>query len=459
MNAAEGLWPEPLEETLSSEHAVSSAPGDDTAEAGMGFFFAPEGLEAEASSSSSGDDASSEGHADGDAPVRRPSYHRLSVRPGARRPAQRGRVRTTHTAVSKLARAVDSLRELETEMSATLGSADRTLRAVGGREIYEGAGFASYAELEQRLVCAVPVLQGIRTATRSGTTTTTTGAGTQRLWKRSTRALASISRALHRLRALDDQLLAQASRARQALADIERGRLYEECGYTSFEDFLERALGPSPLLSCAVTLVEGSPERVHTPPPPLPEEVADDGSFARVQTAEIAVSSEMVWPAPDPEGEPVPAPRKSRLSVLEQQATIPASQAATLIEAMAAEPTKEAAAPPPPLATAPARSRWVAHAILTVVLALVATGIGVVSARAGLHRVPTAVGPDASVQGEPAKTASPALASATPSAATSAAQASSERREPRKALPSPWAREAVPARPSSRAPEGRRPAP
>jgi hypothetical protein len=43
--------------------------------------------------------------------------------------------------------------------------------------------------------------------------------------------------------------------ARETLDNVESARLFEECGYASYEEFLERAVGPSPLLACAMAIL------------------------------------------------------------------------------------------------------------------------------------------------------------------------------------------------------------
>ena len=411
MNAAEGLWPE---EVVAADPGGGDplAPADDAADpgdAGMGFFFAPaESPQPDAAADAGDHDVG----ADDEGGRRRPSHDRLSIKPPPRRAAARERARSPEAAIGKLARAVDGLRELESEMGTTLAGADRTLRALGSRDIYESAGFVSYSELEQRLVLATPVLQALRLAIRRSPVTLVAKASVELHPRRSTRALVSISRAMHRLRSLEEQLLGNALQARHALSDIEQSHLYEECGYTSFEDFLERALGPSPLLSCAVAFVEeppGQPEEV----PPLAETEESAGE-------EVDESAAMLWSAPDPDPAPGPAPepevaapasRRSRPSVAAAIAGEPSSENALLAEPPAAAVPPAADAAPHPAT----RPRWISHVVLTILLALVATGVGAASGRIGLRGVPQAEGPDASVLGTTAPVAASA-ARATPSA-------------------------------------------
>jgi hypothetical protein len=435
MNAVDGLWPE--EETASAGAGTASTSADDpfapaeeaaepadAADSGAGFFFMP--ADAEPAAPGSRATADSPFLAEDDAfssPALEPevapaadhlrSHNRLSIRPARPEPQRtpgRAKPRSVETAVGRLARAVEGLRELESEMGATLAAADRALRALGGRDVYECAGFASYAELEQRLVRAAPFLQALRVAIRrTGGTLAASGRAEQHP-KRTTRALVTISRALHRLRELEDQVSQQALHARQALGDIETERLYEECGYTSFEDFLERALGPSPLLSCAVALVVEAPAE-EVVPPPLPAE-----------TAAVAVGFEdtMMWSGPELEPEPAPPPSRSRLSVRAASAgEPPTSESPILAETRAPEPPPvEPSISPPPM-----RPHRLSHVVLTVALALVATGIGVASAHMGLLGMAQVGGPDASVLGQPAPAASSALAAAAGVASSSAAVA------------------------------------
>jgi len=402
MNAVDGLWPE--EGSASAEAGKASTSADDpfapagepsvstdAGDSGLGFFFLPADVEPGAASSRAAGDGSFPPEEDtfatpanepeSETVAHRQSHNRVSIRPDPRRAPPRTKSRGAETAVGKLARAVEGLRELESEMGATLVSADRALRALGGRDTYECAGFASHAELEQRLVLAAPFLQALRVAIRRSGVALVANNRPEQHPKRTTKALVTISRALHRLRTLENLVSHQAQQARQALGDIETERLYEECGYTSFEDFLERALGPSPLLSCAVALVvePSAPEQM--PPPQLTEAPAEAVGFE---------APAMLWSAPEPE--PAPSPRRSRHSVPAGVSGEPTSENATLVEPPAPE------APPTP--TPSTRPRRVTQVVLTVVLALFATGIGAATARDGAYRIAGLESPDASVLGQ-----------------------------------------------------------
>lgn len=200
---------------------------------------------------------------------------------GKRRPAKadRGRFQTP----AKLATAVAKLRKYEDAIIASAVSADQLIRRLESRGVHVDAGYPSPADFEYRILAATPLLKGLReglaaSRTKRGRTTTANarGAATGRSTAGSTRgganarganadrvrktnALKSMATALARLRELDVAVQDAALAASETFEVIEAERLFEECGYLTFEEFLERALGPSPVLASAVALAEFEP--------------------------------------------------------------------------------------------------------------------------------------------------------------------------------------------------------
>ncbi len=158
----------------------------------------------------------------------------------------------------KLARTVAQLRALENGIVTRLAAAERLLAGLVSRRVHEDAGYGSGGEFEQRVLAAAPLLRAMREAHPARVRAPRPSAARREsgdLRARGLKALSTVARALDRVRALDEELGRLAAEARQQLGAVEALRLFEECGYSSFEEFLERALGPSPVLSFAVSLV------------------------------------------------------------------------------------------------------------------------------------------------------------------------------------------------------------
>lgn len=177
----------------------------------------------------------------------------------------------------RLARMVRELHELEDEIAAKLNSAERLLAQLQGRRIHEDGGYASRAEFEDRMMACTPVLRAMREAAPPSPAPSAKLSVAKRdpadARARQTKALTSIARALERLRGIDGEILQCATAARSTLCTIEGMRIFDECGYVSFEEFLERALGPSPILASVMALVAGATpastaEKNSEPPPP-----------------------------------------------------------------------------------------------------------------------------------------------------------------------------------------------
>jgi hypothetical protein len=169
---------------------------------------------------------------------------------------------------AQLARLVRELRALEDDIVTKLTTAERLLGQLASRRVHEDAGYLSRAEFEQRMLAPAKLLRAMREAVPSATGSTGKLSVAKREAvdprARQNKALTAIARGLERIRKLDGEIHQCASAARAKLSTIEEMRVFEECGYTSFEEFLERALGPSPVLANIMTLLptELAPERV-----------------------------------------------------------------------------------------------------------------------------------------------------------------------------------------------------
>jgi hypothetical protein len=175
---------------------------------------------------------------------------------GARRPSRPGRARRAADRASvtalpdrgrpsdegQLARMVRELHELEDAVVAKLTAAERLLAQLESRRIHEDVGKRDPTDARAR----------------------------------QTKALTAIARALDRLRGLDGEIYQSAATARTTLSAIEGMRIFDECGYASFEEFLERALGPSPVLASVVALVASGPPAEQAGQPQAPAEISDE---------------------------------------------------------------------------------------------------------------------------------------------------------------------------------------
>jgi hypothetical protein len=377
----------PTDEVVVDPSPADPLPPDD---AGLAFFFEPPadpGPGLRAAEVSAHEPVAPHEPRENESAEPRQSHERLSIHPASPRMPPKGGDVENEGKTSELAKAVEGLREVERQMRATLTASDRALRALRSSRVYESAGFASFAELEPRMVRSTPVLQALRVAVRGPIPALVGRPSPDRDRGRTAKALATISRTLSRLRALEEQIVRHARRARQMLAAIEQDRGYEECGYTSFEDFLERAMGARPLLSCAVSLVANLPLVEERPTPPRVVEHFDEEPPASTP----ARAPTWVIPRPVPLAPPEPGPR---LSVR-----------ATLAE----EPVAAAPPPPDPPALEPpgvgeasrkrraAPSRWSIQLAVTAALSIAAIGVG---AQTGRGHTLAAEVPDASVLGQ-----------------------------------------------------------
>jgi hypothetical protein len=239
---------------------------------------------------------------------------------------------------ARLARMVLELHGLEDDVVAKLTEAERVLVQLATRRVHEDGGYASWAEFEERMLASSPVLRAMRTAIPDAAPPPRTPPGAAKRDRgdaraRQAKALTATARALDRMRAIDAEILRCASAARSALHTIDVMRIYDECGYASFEEFLERAIGPSPVLASTLALVanETAAKRSARPPPlpeagaPPPVEADDLSASVFEDSAESAVGPEAfstpsgVSLVPAPEAAPSPnraaPPRQGRAGI------------------------------------------------------------------------------------------------------------------------------------------------
>jgi len=251
----------------------------------------------------------------------------------AHRPSRPSRVRrATEKAPedeAQLARMVRELHELEDEIASKLVAAERVLTQLASRRIHEDGGYTSWAGFEERMLATSPVLRAMRgVATPTHALLEETASAGKRdavdARGRQTKALTAMARALERMRALDAELYRCAASAAGKLSTIELMRMYEECGYASFEEFLERALGPSPVLASAVALVEPAGGGADATPPAETRPVAERPEEPDLPPALFSEGGALLdAPPPPADGEETNAAQDARSGELEEPATTP----------------------------------------------------------------------------------------------------------------------------------------
>ncbi|MGA2449996.1 MAG: hypothetical protein ABTD50_15055 [Polyangiaceae bacterium] len=294
-----------------------------------------------------------------------------------------GRVRDPQETEGKLARAVDELKGSEDSMRATLAEVQRVLHRIEARRVHEDAGYATCAEFEERMLAWAPLVRVMRAVAGRSTTACPQLAEERRDpaedRARSVKALTAIAHALTRLRSLEAEMHESALKARGTLERVESGRLFEECGYASYEEFLERAVGPSPLLGCALAslAVEASHETHEAHEQVSEDELIADGGDElpaalalhdlQLQTGEPDPTPLLAGPpaaSGEPERQPTGGGSLPRMMVLSIVAAVVCAAAglggayaAVSLIGPQAEPPAEAGAPvseSQPVAAAPA---------------------------------------------------------------------------------------------------------
>ena len=307
----------------------------------------------------------------------------------------------------KLARAVAEIRALEDEIEARANTADQLIRRMQSRGLQADAGFVSAADFEQRCLSFTPALKAMRATMASAKPRSPRGSARRARGDaraRRTRALGAIATAIAQLRELDADVCRASSRVREAMRSIDAERLFEECGYNSYEEFLERAIGESAVLATAMAMADQAPE-----PAPEPTGFTSlDLDPPEPEPDPFAPSTRAFRPAPSP------AERDSEVATgLFDDAPTEASASA---EAAAAERAPSIA----PKGAARPRRALPLQAVMSVVACVVATFGG---AQVGIWRATTAAPhPAVAVEGAPAPGAPSAVTPArTPSAARQAA--------------------------------------
>ena len=137
-------------------------------------------------------------------------------------------------------------------MTAGAKTADQWLRKLVAMNAHVESGYSSLADFEERLLSFTPFLEGIRGSLPQGRAHARKGRSGGRAKSdgdarsRRTQAFTSIAEGLEELRVLERDMRMAGARARDALRGIQAKHLFEECGYASYEEFLERALWKSP---------------------------------------------------------------------------------------------------------------------------------------------------------------------------------------------------------------------
>jgi hypothetical protein len=206
------------------------------------------------------------------------------------------------TRAGRLAGTVERLRLAEDEMAAIVCEADKALLALDTDGVLDAAGFLTPAEFEERVSGSMEALHAMRTqgvgdnpSRRRRSRRRDRREGTDR--SRRTEALESIAQTLRRMRELDTHVRRKIDAARALLSEIETLRLYEECGYVTFEEFLDRAIGPSPVLAASTNALGESPL---APPEDKPVPASDLRPSESFDDLPAAFSQLPAIPAGDP---------------------------------------------------------------------------------------------------------------------------------------------------------------
>jgi hypothetical protein len=199
----------------------------------------------------------------------------------ATRPASEGNARRRSTASDapaaptqpgSLAAKALSLRILEDDIAAQLSEVECALQALEAERTLEDAGFRSADDFRERVAPQLGLLHEMREPKRRAAQVT--GRVRKRaharprtgdVRARRTQALTAIEHAMGRFRELGQAMRGKIEQARDILVDIDRAKTFADCGYTSFDEFLELAIGPSPILTKCLTVLG------ELPPPTEPE--------------------------------------------------------------------------------------------------------------------------------------------------------------------------------------------
>jgi hypothetical protein len=214
-------------------------------------------------------------------------------------PRRAGRTRKPAGKEGRLARMVREIRDIEDQIVAKLAATQRHLSQLEARRVHIEAGYTSESEFEERMLAVAPFVRAMREAVPASAHLAVAPGSHRResadARARKTKALTAVARTLDRMRATDAEIHEAAAKARAKLCAIDGMRTFEECGYSSFDEFLERALGPSPVLSSAVALIAAEPVVVST-------ESEDNQRVSAFEAETLAASLESN-PGDEPESE------------------------------------------------------------------------------------------------------------------------------------------------------------
>lgn len=261
-------------------------------------------------------------------------------------------------ATGSLAAKVVGLRVLEDEIATLVGEAERALRTLESERTLEDAGFHSAEEFAERVASQIGLLREMRKA--KGTPPAATGRvrrrspgrGSGDLRARRTRALAAIEQAMVQLREFEVVLRGKVDEARALLSSIDQAHAYAECGYASFDEFLELAIEPSPILTKCLTVLG------ELPPPPESET-----SVGSAQDEELPSFADPPAPRPVDDGPPA-------LFELQPEP----------VDELVPEGAAPSEAPDPAARPLPARSALIVSVVMALASAVLGAAVGARSA-------------------------------------------------------------------------------
>ena len=255
------------------------------------------------------------------------------------------RTKEVDEVAGKLAHAVDELKVAEDAMRTTLADVQRVLHRIEARRVHEDAGYATCAEFEERMLAWAPLVRVMREVSGRARTpcpqVTDDRRDPSEDRSRSVKALSAIAHALTRIRSLESEMRASALRARATLEHVDAERLFEECGYASYEEFLERAVGPSPLLGCALaslvvdTTKESGEAHHEVSEDELLADEADAFPAALGMSGGVTLSTEVDPTAPTMQGLSPEAPRTQNDSSRASRRLVALSIVAVVVSAAA----------------------------------------------------------------------------------------------------------------------------
>lgn len=151
---------------------------------------------------------------------------------------------------STLDRIDERRRRIERRVSETRGRIERFIESGGARL----AGFEHDSDLYERLLADRPNLHALLGPMPDGTHELPEGDRPS-----PSERIAALSRMVASVARSEEAIARDVKALQDQLATIERDQQWKECAYRSYEEFMERALGPDPRLSLFISVA---------PPPP-----------------------------------------------------------------------------------------------------------------------------------------------------------------------------------------------